>query len=247
MKKTAIVLVLVFMFSISYAQVRVYEKNETTTTKTTKNKTWSVWKVKIDAYELALVGTGKLYVEKNITNWFAIELGGGITYFSIYNNLLLEATFNSSDNFFGKPKSFTPSSIKDNSYGYSYIEDRSAKIGFALSALPKFYFDSDPLDGFFMGPLIEYKKFKYDMTYKNDIIPYSYNTLNTFLVLGGTKDLSDLICLESMFGVGPSFVNDKRPISYYNQLSGNTELGTANFGSPRLNFLIAFRFAFYFD
>jgi hypothetical protein len=110
----------------------------------------------------AFNGSADLYYERKATDFLSVQMGGGVTYRSIGNDLGNSLNI---DDRYPEALDYTTANgtflfdVDDQAYHYTY---RSAKPGFMLSVAPKFYFNENVMDGFYISPKFAYKMYRYN-------------------------------------------------------------------------------------
>lgn len=229
MNKTILVLLSFLTLTTNlFCQVTIHEKHEEessgTEVSTYKSSSSSTFKLKLDFEESILVGSGMLFAEKSFSDLFGIEVGAGITYYSIINYSMFQSgTFGSGSNsssvgfFFGSPKETNVAGIAPEDVTLFKSSDISAKPGFAISVCPKIYLEEDPTEGYYFGLNAVFKNYNFETpsVESSNMISQSFNKFNLSAIVGNAWNLSDHFILENHMGVGVSFVDDARNGSYY--------------------------------
>ena len=137
----------------------------------------------------AAAGYTPFYYERTITPFLTIQAGAGFTYRSMLNDLgeMIYNTGSNNDN-------FNVNLLSDIADDYSAYKFRKAGIGQYFSLSPKFYLQESALDGGYIGPMVEYKRFVYKArladesinakswyAYDDVDVPHSSNTMNEYM------------------------------------------------------------------
>jgi hypothetical protein len=125
-----------------------------------------------------------VYYERKVGSNMSIQAGAGLSFRSLgYDAVeMVRNDGEKSDRFDNSNSTFVD---MDDSYeNYSY---RNAKPGYYLSISPRFYFSSeDCMNSFFVGPLLEYKHFRYSSQLANTSAIY-----DPYSSSGGPMDYPD--------------------------------------------------------
>lgn len=141
------------------------------------------------------------YYERTLLPMLTIQVGAGFTFRSFPNDLGM-AIYDDGQN----SDHFRGGYLYDISDKYSSYKYRKSSVGQYFSIAPKVYFGESALNGAYIGPMLEYKRFRYkaklaDVTvdarsysYSDDNVPRSAETMN-----------ERMNCLDYTFNVGGHF------------------------------------------
>lgn len=197
--------IFLFLFILSaQSQVVIYDK--ATKSAPVKSVSTDYLRIKVDLWEPFICGTLKAYVEKNITDHFSIEVGAGMTHFSVLNL----ANLSNENGIFVKAISTNGSTSVDyprtyKSTGYTY------KPGYAVSIFPRYYIDDND-DGSFIGIEAEYKRYNLGApsTIGNGTRSQHLSFMNFSLNYGGANLNDNDTHTDYLIGIGMSMVDDVR-------------------------------------
>lgn len=182
-----------------------------------------------------LSGFTALYYERKLTSMLSVSLGGGFTYRSYLNDLGM-LVWND-----GQNSNFSSAQyIEDDYASYKF---RKSTPGLYAAISPRFYVNDDPLDGLYIGPMLELKQFRYEARLADVSVPvdkygYSYqdaevprttavmpeqmNCIDLTFVSGGHYQLRNHMALGWSVAVGVRRVNAERlDIGAVNDAAGN--------------------------
>jgi len=141
-----------------------------------------------------------VYYERTLFSVLTIQVGAGITFRSFPNDLgaAIYSDGENSSNFNGAYNN----DIIDKYSSYKY---RKSSMGQYFSIAPKVYFNESALNGAYIGPMLEYKRFKYkaqlaDVSkeagyyYSEESVPRVAETMN-----------EQMTCIDYTFNVGGHF------------------------------------------
>ena len=167
-------------------------------------------------------GTFPVYYERAFTDYFSLQGGIGLTNRNYYREL----SYKSSDAIdFNNSTSVSSSyDLADNLY---HFDHRTANMGFMFALQPRFYFDSDGLDGSFFG--VGYQNSRYNFVHQGitDATGTSngssvfggpgqseHETLSDIFAVFGYQTLHERISFESTFEAGIRKVNGSKYVAY---------------------------------
>lgn len=214
----------------SKAQVVIYDS--TNNVESTTNADY--FRIKIDLWEPFVVGTLKIYVEKNLNDNFSLEAGAGMTHLSLMNLVHLEKNTN---NFIVKPNSINGNN-NISSYYYIQSTDYKFKPGFAFSIFPKYYFDDND-NGSYIGIEGEYKLYRFGVNSTNGAPDRSQHLglINLSINYGGVNLNDNETHTDYQIGVGFTLADDVRYTTY-------DENSTVTFNKLRPLLKIGIRWSF---
>lgn len=163
-----------------------------------------------------ITGVIPFYYERRVTPWLGLQFGLGLTTRDFTADVVNDLIFSFSNN----PERY-------NNYGFYGQEGRKSSVGAYVSFQPKFYPKSRALRGFYVSPLVEYKRFDFVAQYpdptptSNDQDPPGYltttmpeyrNTVDFTVNVGRQWLFPTKVSLELMGGVGFRKVWEQRRV-----------------------------------
>ena len=167
-------------------------------------------------------GTFPVYYERAITEYFSVQGGLGLTNRNYYR----EASYKSSDviDFNTSTSASYTYDLADNLY---HFDHRTANMGFMFALQPRFYFESEGLDGSFFG--VGYQNSRYNFEHQgivgatgvsNGSAVYGgsnkseHETLSDLFAVFGWQTLHDRISFESTVELGIRKISGIKYVSY---------------------------------
>ncbi len=226
------VLIIIAILTLTYANS--YGQSDTSKSKTTviyfgdgsstaeenSNKKYDASAVKLGVFSLVSGLYGFSY-EREFSDLFALEAGAGLTGRNWVYGLL-----SGEDGLSSKPQKseyFTENlDVFDNDYQYTA---RECKVGFFLTATPKFYFaDEDGMDGSYLGFNLQYRRYNYTaygevstddatdiISSDKDIKEFENQTI--LALRWGYQSMNDKTIIDYFVGVGArNFKGERRDI-----------------------------------
>ncbi|MFM7054921.1 MAG: hypothetical protein ACKOX7_09270 [Bacteroidota bacterium] len=238
MKRVLIIIsILTLTYANSFGQTDTSKSNTTvvyfgdgsSTAEENSNKKYDASAVKLGVFSL-VSGLYGLNYEREFSDLFAVEVGTGLTGRNwVYGLLAGEEGFGS------KPQTseyFDETlDIYDNDYDYAA---RESKVGFFLTATPKFYYaDEDGMDGSYLGFNIQYRRYNYtaygevatsdpaDITSSDKDIKEFEN--QTILALRwGYQNMNDKTIIDYFVGIGArNYKGERRDIGSVDTPNGS--------------------------
>ena len=151
-------------------------------------------------------GTFPVYYERAITDYFSVQGGLGLTSRNYYRQVgFTDNAYNFTD-----PLSTGNEDLADPLYNFDH---RTAKIGFMFALQPRFYFDSDGMEGSFFGVGYSTRRYNFDeqgvkinpsdgSTVFGGDIKSEHENLSDLFAVFGYQVLHDRISFESTFEAG---------------------------------------------
>ena len=222
MKKIILINILLMSAFFSFSQDTVYFAKNITNSSGKKTKRSSEKNIVKIAPLSFISGYIPLYFEREITPFFSLQLGAGIT----TRNYLKEwaNNFDFSDNENVKNTWSTPGNEgNDNYYSSNDFKNRQSALGYYFSIQPRIYFENEGMDGSFIG--ISYDRFRYNSSsYKiingsfgtdgNPVFSSStfkeYENVSDVSAIFGTQSLYDHIAIEYSAGIALRNVSGRR-------------------------------------
>ncbi len=166
-------------------------------------------------------GTFPVYYERAITDYFSVQGGLGLTSKNYYRM----AGFSANDALNFSDAGSSSSSNGDIADRLYHFDNRTAKIGFMFAVQPRFYFDSEGLEGSFFG--IGYSNRGYSFEHQGVTGVNSDGTgifggpaksesenLSDLFAVFGYQVLHDRISFESTFEAGITNVSGSKYVVY---------------------------------
>jgi len=174
-----------------------------------------------------LSGCIPVYYERRVTPWLGLQGGLGITTRDFMANLRDDIYYIYSTN-----------PVAYNNYAFYSTQGRKTALGVYVSFQPKFYPRKNALGGFFVSPMLEYKRFDYTAEYTDQSItsdesqptyvaktmPEYRNTVDFTVNVGWQWLFQSKVSLELMMGAGFRKLWEQRRVinqtNVYNPVSG---------------------------
>ena len=232
MKKTLIMAIAICITCTVMAQDTVYFAKTNSSTSGKKTKRSSEQNIIKIAPLSFLSGYIPLYFEREITPFFSLQAGAGIT----TRNYLKEwaNNFDLSDNETAKNTWNTPGNEgNENYYASNDFTNRSSSTGYYFSIQPRIYFENEGMNGSFIG--ISYDRFRYNASsykiangstgqdgnpvFSNDRFK-EYENISDISAIFGTQTLYDHIAVEYSAGIALRNVTGRRYAYTNDNLTG---------------------------
>lgn len=209
--------------------------------------------IKISPLGLAS-GTFPITYERRITDYFSMQGSAGITMRNYARGLFIHRKDGNDANIkYTYP--WTDEYMYDISeplYGFDF---RKAKMGYMVSLQPRIYFESEGLDGGFLGLSFDYYRYNFQIPgienkgfstgTQTGPIKKEYENIMDYMVHFGTQALYDRISVEYSLAVGMRNVSGSKYAASYDQL-GELHEGLATYKQTLFNFNMAFRVGYHF-
>lgn len=260
MKKFILFTLLVCFYSTVSAQDTVYfTKNNSYGNTAKKNKHSAELNIiKISPLSF-LSGFVPVYYERELNSFLSIQVGAGITTRNYvkgwFNNVGDEDNFNQGETQWAAPGNEGNSNQLD---PYNYT-NRKPVIGFCFSVQPRIYFESEGMDGSFIG--ISYDYYHYANNQKL-IVPgpgngngspmfssstfKEYEKFSDISAYFGTQTLYDRIALEYSLGVGLRNIKAQQYAYTTDFATGDYIDGIMNTKKTKLAFNLAIKVGYHF-
>ncbi len=196
-----------------------------------------------------LSGTFPLLYERKINDFFSIELSGGVT-----GKNYSRTVFAQNEDGIKYQYPWTNSNYTDLSehiYSFTY---RTAKPGYMFSLQPRFYFNSDALDGAFMGLSYDYYRYNFnipallndngDFT-QNGPVQQEHENINDYMVHFGLQNLYDKLTFEYTIGLGLRNISGLKYVAATDD-AGDIVDGFATYKQSTINFNIGIKVGYHF-
>jgi hypothetical protein len=199
-----------------------------------------------------ITGAFPLAYERKITDFLSVQVGGGLTYKNYVRGVFKKE--GESDNIHvqypwgGDNYSDMGGSI----YNYDF---RKAKMGYLYSIQPRFYYESEALDGFFIG--LSYDFYRYNFESKGltatsgggyehlGSMKSEHENITDYMVHFGQQVVNDRLTLEYSTGIGIRKVKGEKYAA--TTTSGGSILeGNAVYSESIINFGISFKLGYHF-
>ena len=157
-------------------------------------------------------GTFPVYYERAITDFFSVQGGLGLTSRNYYRQIGF------TDNGYNFTDSSGNNDIADALYNFDH---RTAKLGFMFALQPRFYFDSDGMDGSFFGVGYSTRRYNFDEQGVKSVdgtfggpVHSEHENLSDLFAVFGYQVLHDRISFESTFEAGITNVKGIKYTAY---------------------------------
>ncbi len=192
-------------------------------------------------------GTFPVLYERSLTEYLGLQVGIGLT----NKNYFRTATTQDADNIkytYPAPYENTYDDVSEHIYKFNY---RQVKMGYMLSVQPRLYFESDGLEGSFLGLSLDYYRYNFQIP---GIVA---DGINSYKQTGSMKDENENI-QDFMVHFGNQALNDKISIEWTTALgirnvSGNKYFATqsgfegiSTYKQTVFNFNIGFKVGYHF-
>jgi hypothetical protein len=198
-----------------------------------------------------LSGTFPLTFERRITDFFSLQVSGGITSKN-YSRALFASNEDAKITYSYPWSDENTEDVSESLYKFSY---RKAKLGYMASVQPRIYFESEGLEGPFLGLSFDYYRYNFDIPgmanepfdgYKQSgPMKEEHENILDYMVHFGTQTLHDRISLEYSFAVGMRSVKGYKYVARYEPLGGLSD-GYATYKQNLLNFNVGFKVGYHF-
>jgi hypothetical protein len=201
-------------------------------------------------------GTFPITFERRITDYFSLQASAGLTLRNYARTLFMKKYDNES---VGTVKFTYPwgtdsyDDVSESLYSFNY---RKAKLGYMVSLQPRIYFESEGLEGPFLGLSFDHYRYNFDIpSVKFDALGNptqdgptvkEFENITDFMVNFGTQTLYNRISLEYAFALGLRNVSGSKYAARYNYSTYEAEEGMATYKQTLFNFNIAFRVGYHF-
>lgn len=222
MKKTLLFAAMLWCTANLFAQDTVYFAKTNSAASGKKSKRSSEQNIIKIAPLSFISGYVPLYFEKEITPFFSLQVGAGIT----TRNYLKEwaNNFDLSEKETAKNTwSAAGNEGNENYYSANDFDNRTSSTGFYFSIQPRIYFENEGMNGSFIG--ISYDRFRYNSSsykiingsygqdgnpiFSNDMFK-EYENISDISAIFGTQTLYDRIAVEYSTGIALRSVKGRR-------------------------------------
>jgi len=174
-------------------------------------------------------GTFPIYYERAFTEYFSVQGGLGLTNRNYYRGVsyaasdALDFTDNSSSSY--------NSDLADGLYKFDH---RTTNMGFMFAIQPRFYFNSEGLDGSFFG--VGYQNLRYNFEHEGvtgatgsdrstaiygGSAKSEHETMSDIFAVFGSQTLHDRISFESTLEMGIRKISGLKYVAYSSQVGSN--------------------------
>ena len=201
-----------------------------------------------------LSGHFPVYYERRITEFFSVQVGVALTSRNYARTILTDDT---------GPKNLTePAGAEDDNeisgpfLDYTY---RKAKMGYAYHIEPRFYFNDEAIDGYFLGTAIDWYRYNSSIpeitAFDGNNATYGgapvneHENIRDYMIRIGRQTMFNRLSLEVTTDVGVRNVNGARYVAYADYSGGGNATiidGIATYKQTQFNYNIAFRIGFHF-
>jgi hypothetical protein len=251
-KKLLLMLTLSLVFQVAISQTRkkvdsstviIFNEGGTQTSKKKRSSESNIIKIAPLGF---LSGTFPLLYERRFTDFFSIQVAGGLTARNYVRNAILKETAI-------EYKYPWNDSYTDQAAPAYDMEHHKAKMGFMASVQPRIYFASEGLDGSFLGLSFDYYRYNFEIprltgsggSYTHNGSPQSeYENIKDFMVHFGYQTLYDNISLEYTTAIGLRSTTGSKYAAGYN--GSQLIEGFATYKQSALNFNIGIKVGYHF-
>lgn len=165
-----------------------------------------------------IFGSQIIEVEKEINDWFSLQLGVGVTFKDRSKDIdfLAEIIDEESDGNYGPYSDVWESDELD----YYYDGSRQSKLGYAFTFSPRLFYSSDGCEGGYIAPTLTYKRFAFkaeDVVLGNNYVERTGEFTDAesvsyldFTVRYGQTNFFEKLTTESFVGLGIRSINNHR-------------------------------------
>lgn len=200
-----------------------------------------------------ITGTFPLAYEKKLTDFMSVQVGGGLTYKN-YVRGVFKREGESDDIRMEYPwGNDSYSDIAGSLHNYDF---RKAKMGYMFNVQPRFYYNSDALDGYFIGLSYDYYRYNFE---SRGVIATSgggyehqggmkseHENITDYMVHLGQQIVNERLTLEYSTGIGIRKVKGVKYAAAYNDYGGGLREGYATYTESILNLGISFKLGYHF-
>ena len=201
-------------------------------------------------------GNIPVYFEREITPWFGMQVGVGITSKNYVRDIFSGAELSKPEILETKWNDGSIDTYADESIG-TENKNRKYKSGFFVAAEPRIFFESEGLEGTFIG--LSYSRGKYNSTSKKVKAGASVNgdpvftnstvaefeNISDLMVTFGSQTIYDRITLEYSTGVGLRKINGEK-YAYGRNFSGDFVDGISIIEKTKIAFNFSLKVGYHF-
>lgn len=221
--KTYLLLITILLGEKLDAQITFYdstERNVELSSDELKSNKYEMLLFSTDLVEPFLAGTIPIYVEKNISQRFSVQLGLGLTFNSLAARIFtLDFQKESIENL-NNYSTISPN-INLNDYYMRTLDplDFSSKMSYMASGTLRYYLDDEMDETSHIGLNINFRD--YNVAAKNINEKLTFNKLTANIIYGKKLRVYKSFFMEFFAGLGGSFLNNEKEISYYSKTNSN--------------------------
>lgn len=227
--------------------------NENRTERSQKKKSGEANIVKIAPLGL-ISGTYPLLYERVITDFFTVQIGGGVTGKNFWRNAI-QKTDNE-----GRLNMVYPwgdnSSLYDEAEALFSFDNRKSAMGYMFSIQPRLYFESEAPDGSFLGISYDYYHYAFsipglvrngnsELQYKG-AAKSEYENINDVMVHFGYQTVYDRLTMEYTTAIGLRNVKGVKYAAAYDSFADQLVEGNATYKQNIFNFGIGIKVGYHF-
>jgi hypothetical protein len=178
----------------------------------------------------------------------SIQVGGGVT----HRNYLRSLIAGEQDIKFTYPTSGFEGGYDEAERIYSF-DYRTPEMGFMASVQPRFYFESDGLEGSFLGLSFDYYKYKFSIPgalNKNGSLEFKgpaqseSENIRDFMVHFGNQGVYDRLTYEFSSAIGLRNISGSKYVAY--NKNGQVMEGFATYKQSLVNFALGLKVGYHF-
>jgi Protein of unknown function (DUF3575) len=262
MKKLVFALILTTSITFSYAQETVVFSTKSREASASKKKGSSMQNIVKIAPLSFISGFVPVFYERSINDFFSVQAGIGLTTKNYILDAIGEAGGSNSGSTNGINEDYKSETWSDGSSSGYYTDqnstyggdERKTTIGYLISVEPRLYFNSEGLDGSFIGLNLSTRRNNYSssaVTNGATSLTYSgakvkeFDNLSTMMVNFGYQTLNDNISIEYSGGIGLRKVKGEHYI-YATNSTGKYVSGTGFVDKTKVAFDLSFKIGYHF-
>ena len=196
-------------------------------------------------------GTFPILYEKSITDFLSLQVGVGLT----GKNYWREAVAKDANPNYMYPDTWTENENDQADRIYNF-DHRKIKMGYLATIQPRLYFESDGLEGGFIGFSFDYYRYNFEIpgiaNNANNDLKYTgsakseFENIKDFMVHWGSQVLNDKITLEYSLALGLRNINGSKYVYSYNSSNAQLLEGLATYKQTAFNYNIGFKVGYHF-
>lgn len=198
-------------------------------------------------------GAFPLAYERRITDYFSVQVAGGLTHKNyIRGAIQKEADISKTKYTYPWPNDGSTYDDAESIYNFNY---RTAKMGYQYSVQPRFYYESEALEGYFIGLSYDFYRYNFEVaglvpggmngTSQTGSMQQEHENITDFMVQMGGQQVFDRLTLEYSTGIGIRKVKGEKYAGTSNGQGGITD-GMAPYTQSLINFGISFKLGYHF-
>lgn len=200
-----------------------------------------------------ITGTFPLAYERKLTDFMGIQIGGGLTYKNYVRGLVKKEGESDEVRMEYPWGSGSFSDIGGSLFNYNA---RKAKMGYMFTFQPRFYYNSDALDGYFMGLSLDHYRYNFESQgvvatsgggyERKGGMKSEHENITDYMVHLGQQIVNDRLTLEYSTGIGIRKVKGVKYAAAYNYAGTEIMEGYATYSESILNLGISFKLGYHF-